>query len=46
MASEGRDIANLLALEAGLLLNLAEIDRQIHQAHDAHIPEEPATEDE
>jgi hypothetical protein len=46
IASEGRDIANLLALEAGLSLNLTEIDRQIHQAHDAYIPEEPGVEDE
>lgn len=46
MASEGRDIANLLALEAGLSVNLTEIDRRILRAHDTYIPDSTDAADE
>ena len=46
MASEGRDIANLLALEVGLSLDLTEIDGRLHKAHDTYIPDTPGAGDE
>ncbi len=43
MASEGRDIANVVALEVGLSLDLTEIDARIHEAHDTYLSGGPET---
>jgi hypothetical protein len=39
MAGEGRDLAGMLALEAGLVLDLGELDRRVRSAHAAYIPD-------
>ena len=41
MASEGRDIASMLAVEAGIKVDTRELDRRIQAAHDQYIPDEP-----
>lgn len=38
IAGEGRDIASMLALEAGVTLDLRDLDRRIHDAHAQYVP--------
>jgi hypothetical protein len=40
MASEARDIANLLAIQNAMKLDLGELDARIHQAFAKYIPDE------
>jgi hypothetical protein len=39
MAGEGRDIAGMLAAEAGFEIDLRDLDRQIHELHDRYLPD-------
>jgi hypothetical protein len=43
MASEGRDLAVLLAAEAGLPLDLRKLDAELKTAHDEYIPGDEAS---
>lgn len=43
MAGECRDIASQLALEAGLRLDLAQIDRRISEAQATYMPEDKSS---
>ena len=42
MAGEGRDLANMLALEAGIAVDLREIDRRLRAAQSQYIPGDDA----